>query len=113
MTSVKDELPERKVEGKRRNLEEPPSLRIRKGDAKKQKKSNRRNRRVQKVSCHRNQGNSKTNKEINSQESDGTVHLRRIVDYKAVEDTSDFQEKSLNIVVRMKITLHKIKGSGR
>lgn len=53
MTSVKDELLEGKAENKIRNLEEPPLLRIREGEARRQKimrekkvqkKSNKRNR---------------------------------------------------------------------
>lgn len=36
LTSLKDELLERKAEGKIKNLEEPPSLRIREGKVKKQ-----------------------------------------------------------------------------
>lgn len=37
MTSVKDKLLERKAERKIRNLEEPPLLRIREGEARRQK----------------------------------------------------------------------------
>ena len=36
MTSVKEELLERKAEGKTRNLEEPQPLRVRKGEVRKQ-----------------------------------------------------------------------------